>query len=78
MTTTFELLGLKKQDVKINNHNSHLTVYAEGKLPEMRKKGGYVVCDPWHRRISRSLQLPQGTMPVLSLLLNLDVALLLH
>lgn len=57
VTATFELPGLKKEDVSIEVHNNVLTVSGESKTFSEREKSGYAVCE---RRFERSLPLPQG------------------
>jgi len=60
VTATFELPGLKKEDVDINVQNGRLTVSAESKLSEEREEGGYAVRERRYGKLSRTLQLPQG------------------
>ncbi|KAJ7470396.1 HSP20-like chaperone [Mycena latifolia] len=50
VTATFELPGIKKEDVQIDVHNGRLSIAAESKISESHGK----------RRIARTLQLPQG------------------
>ncbi|KAJ3504176.1 hypothetical protein NMY22_g438 [Coprinellus aureogranulatus] len=60
VTATFELPGLKKEDVNIDVHNGRLTVSAESKVSSEREESGYAVRERRYGKISRTLQLPQG------------------
>ncbi|KAH9857290.1 HSP20-like chaperone [Lenzites betulinus] len=60
ITATFELPGLKKEDVNIDVHNNVLTVSGETKLTEERNENGYVVKERRYGKFSRSLPVPQG------------------
>ncbi len=60
MTATFELPGLKKEDVNIDVHNNVLTVSGESKVSSERDENGYVVRERRFGRFERSLPLPQG------------------
>ncbi|KAF5381050.1 hypothetical protein D9615_004036 [Tricholomella constricta] len=60
VTATFELPGLKKEDVNIEHQNGRLTISAETKLSEEYEKSGYAVRERRFGKVSRTLQLPQG------------------
>ena len=60
VTATFELPGLKKEDISIDVHNGRLTVSAESKLSSEHNENGYAVRERRYGKLSRTLQLPQG------------------
>ncbi|KDR81701.1 hypothetical protein GALMADRAFT_89952 [Galerina marginata CBS 339.88] len=60
VTATFELPGLKKQDVQIDVNNNRLTISGETKLSDDHEEGGYAVRERRYGKFSRTLQLPQG------------------
>jgi HSP20 family protein len=60
VTATFELPGLKKEEISIDVHNGRLTVSAESKLSSEHDENGYAVRERRFGRLSRTLQLPQG------------------
>ncbi|GBE77668.1 Heat shock protein [Sparassis crispa] len=60
VTVTFELPGLKKEDVDISVQNNMLTVSGEPRLSSEREEGGYSVCERRYGKFSRSLSLPRG------------------
>ena len=60
VTATFELPGLKKEDVNIDVHNNLLTVSGESKAETERNEDGYAVRERRYGRFSRSLPIPQG------------------
>ncbi|KAG6856705.1 hypothetical protein H0H87_001494 [Tephrocybe sp. NHM501043] len=60
VTATFELPGLKKEDVSIDVHNGRLTVSGESRVSSDRDEGGYSIRERRFGKFSRSLQLPQG------------------
>ncbi|KAI0318972.1 HSP20-like chaperone [Amylostereum chailletii] len=60
VTATFELPGLKKEDVDIDVHNDVLTVAGESKIDSERNEDGYAVRERRFGRFSRSVPLPQG------------------
>ncbi|TFK26303.1 small heat shock protein [Coprinopsis marcescibilis] len=60
VTATFELPGLKKEDVGIDVHNGRLTVNAESTISSNHEEGGYAVRERRFGKISRTLQLPTG------------------
>ena len=57
---TFELPGLKKEDVNIDVHNNRLTISGETKISTERDENGYAVRERRYGKFSRSLALPQG------------------
>lgn len=61
VTATFELPGVKKEDVQIEFHNGRLTVGAESRISEERKGEGYAIRERRFGKWSRTLQLPTGT-----------------
>ncbi|KAG5653840.1 hypothetical protein H0H81_010113 [Sphagnurus paluster] len=60
VTATFELPGMKKDDVQIDLHNGRLTVSGESKMSSDRHEGGYAVRERHYGKFSRTLQLPEG------------------
>ena len=60
VTATFELPGLKKEDVSIDVHNSRLTISGESKISTEHNEQGYAIRERKFGRFSRTLQLPQG------------------
>ena len=58
---TFELLGLKKEDVNIDVNHDILTISGEAKAAEDKDENGYAVKERRYGRIERSVLLPQGT-----------------
>ncbi|KAF8077858.1 HSP20-like chaperone [Lyophyllum atratum] len=60
VTATFELPGLKKDDVNIDVHNGRLTVTGESKKEEDKDENGYAVRERRYGKFSRTLQLPEG------------------
>lgn len=61
VTATFELPGLKKEDVTIDIHNNVLTVSGESKQSSEHDESGYVVRERRYGKFSRSISLLQGT-----------------
>ncbi|KAF9454581.1 small heat shock protein [Macrolepiota fuliginosa MF-IS2] len=59
VTATFELPGLKKEDVEIELQNNRLTISGESTASE-HDQGGYVVRERRFGKFSRTLQLPAG------------------
>ena len=57
---TFELPGLKKEDVNIDVHNNLLTISGESKVSSDRDENGYAVRERRFGKFSRSLPVPQG------------------
>jgi len=60
VTATFELPGLRKEDVSIDVHNNILTVTGETKETTQRTEEGYSLRERRYGKFSRSLSLPQG------------------
>ncbi|KXN86919.1 Heat shock protein 16 [Leucoagaricus sp. SymC.cos] len=60
VTASFELPGLKKEDVNIDVHNNRLTVSGESKMSKEYDEHGWAVCERRFGKFSRTLQLPQG------------------
>ncbi|MCL6358424.1 Hsp20/alpha crystallin family protein, partial [Pectobacterium parmentieri] len=60
VTATFELPGLKKDDVNIDVNDGRLTVSAEAKTSSERDEGGYAIRERSSGKLSRTLQLPAG------------------
>jgi len=60
VTATFELPGLKKEDVNIDVQNGRLTISAESKMAENREESGYAVRERRYGKLQRTLQLPEG------------------
>jgi HSP20 family protein len=60
VTATFELPGIKQQDVNVEVHGNRLTVSGESKRSENYEKGGYAVQERLYGKFSRTLQIPQG------------------
>jgi len=63
VTATFELPGLKKEDVSIDVHNNRLIVSGETKSEKDVDHSGYVVRERRSGKFSRTLPLPAGTQP---------------
>ncbi|KAJ3565005.1 hypothetical protein NP233_g7913 [Leucocoprinus birnbaumii] len=60
VTASFELPGLKKDDVHIDVHNNRLTVSGESQINKDYDERGWAVCERRFGKFSRTLQLPQG------------------
>lgn len=60
VTATFELPGLKKEDVSIDVRDNMLTISGESKLSNERDENGYAVRERRYGKFVRSLPLPQG------------------
>ncbi|KAH6910203.1 small heat shock protein [Coprinopsis sp. MPI-PUGE-AT-0042] len=60
VTATFELPGLKKEDVSLDVRNDRLTVSAESKVSNDHDVNGYAVRERRYGKISRTLQMPGG------------------
>jgi len=60
VTATFELPGLKKEDIHLEIQNGRLSVSAESKISQDYEEGGYAVRERRYGKFSRILQLPQG------------------
>jgi len=60
VTATFELPGLKKEDVNIDVHDGRLTISAETTINSENNEDGYAVRERRYGKFSRTLRLPQG------------------
>ncbi|KAG2031908.1 small heat shock protein [Suillus americanus] len=60
VTATFELPGIKQQDVNVEVHGNRLTISGESKRSENFEKGGYALQERSYGKFSRTLQIPQG------------------
>jgi HSP20 family protein len=60
VTATFELPGLKKEDVHIDYHNGRLTIGGETKSVSESDSRGYAVRERRYGKFRRTLQLPEG------------------
>ncbi|KAJ3518085.1 hypothetical protein NLJ89_g113 [Agrocybe chaxingu] len=60
VTTTFEFLGVSKNNINIDVHNNHLTVSAEMKQSTEHEENRYAVHEHCFGKFSHTLQLPQG------------------
>ena len=60
VTATFELPGMKKEDVSIDIHNGRLSVSGEMKMSSEHEEGGYAIRERKYGKFSRVLQLPHG------------------
>ena len=61
VTATFELPGLKKEDVNIDIQNNVLTISGEVKQASERNQEGYAVRERRFGRFQRSIPLSEGT-----------------
>ena len=61
VTATFELPGLKKEDVSIEIHNNRLVVSGETTFSKDTNEDGYIVKQRRRGKFSRMVPLPQGT-----------------
>jgi HSP20 family protein len=61
VTATFDLPGLRKEDVAIDIHNNVLSVSGETKESSEREEEGYALRERRYGKFTRSLSLPQGT-----------------
>ncbi|KAI0033598.1 HSP20-like chaperone [Vararia minispora EC-137] len=60
VTATFELPGLKKEDVQIDIQDNVLSVAGEIKSDAEKEENGYAVRERRFGRFSRSIPMPQG------------------
>ncbi|KAJ7194528.1 HSP20-like chaperone [Mycena pura] len=60
VTATFELPGIKKEDVYIETLPGRLRVSAESKMSEEYNKEGHVIRERRFGKYARTLQIPQG------------------
>ena len=70
VTATFELPGLKKEDVKIDVHNDRLLVSGETSTTNENHDKGYTVRERSFGKFSRSIALPQGVKVRMAISLN--------
>ncbi|KAF8522885.1 small heat shock protein [Hysterangium stoloniferum] len=63
MTATFELPGMKKEDVTIDVHNNHLMVSGQSTFSNDLEKDGYSIRERRFGKFSRTIPLPAGTKP---------------
>jgi len=61
VTATFDLPGLKSEDVTIDVHHNRVTVSGESTTSNDREEDGYAVRERHYGKFSRTLQLPFGT-----------------
>lgn len=61
VSASFELPGMKKEDVAIDVHNNLLTVSGETKTSSEHEEQGYAVRERRYGKFSRSIPLPDGT-----------------
>ena len=60
VTATFELPGLKKEDVTIDIQNNVLTISGESRLSAERNEQGYAVRERRYGKFARSIPLSEG------------------
>ncbi len=60
VTATFEMPGMKKEDVIIEVHNGRLSVTGETKSSSEHDEAGYAVKERRFGKFTRTLQLPDG------------------
>ncbi|KAG1804773.1 small heat shock protein [Suillus plorans] len=60
VTATFELPGIKQQDVDVEVHGNRLTISGESKRSDNYDQGSYAVQERSYGKFSRTLQIPQG------------------
>ncbi|KAF8649624.1 hypothetical protein AX16_005713 [Volvariella volvacea WC 439] len=60
VTATFELPGMKKEDIAIDLHDGRLTISGENEISSEYEENGYTVRERRFGKFSRTLQLPQG------------------
>lgn len=60
VTATFELPGLKKEDVNIDVHDGRLVISGETKSTVDKEEGGYAIKERKYGKFSRTLRLPEG------------------
>ncbi|KAF8550094.1 small heat shock protein [Imleria badia] len=61
VTATFELPGLKSEDVTIDIHHNRLTVSGESATSDSHEENRYAVRERRYGKFSRTLQVPFGT-----------------
>ncbi|KAF7310431.1 SHSP domain-containing protein [Mycena chlorophos] len=72
VTATFELPGVKKEDVHIETLPGRLRVSAESKISEDHEEDGYAVRERRFGKFSRTLQVPQGIKANLCLFFSIN------
>ncbi|KAJ6584878.1 HSP20-like chaperone [Mycena capillaripes] len=60
VTATFELPGIKEEDVQIETLPGRLRVSAESKISEEHNRDGYAIRERRFGKFARTLQIPQG------------------
>ncbi|KAJ3795472.1 HSP20-like chaperone [Lentinula aff. detonsa] len=60
VTATFELPGLRKEDVNVDVHDGRLTISGETKPSSEHREEGYAVRERKSGKFSRMLRLPRG------------------
>ncbi|KAJ6625333.1 HSP20-like chaperone [Mycena sp. CBHHK59/15] len=60
VTATFELPGVRKEDVQIEAHYGRLCASAESRISDKHAREGYARRERRFGRYARTLQLPQG------------------
>ncbi|KAF8510707.1 HSP20-like chaperone [Gautieria morchelliformis] len=63
MTATFELPGMKKEDINIDVHNNRLVVSGQSNISDELNQDGYAVRERRYGKFSRTLPLPPGIKP---------------
>ena len=63
VVATFELPGMKKEDVAIDVHHDHITISGETNTSSDTKNGNYTVRERSYGKFSRSVNLPKGVKP---------------
>ncbi|KIJ65122.1 hypothetical protein HYDPIDRAFT_88868 [Hydnomerulius pinastri MD-312] len=61
ITATFDLPGMKREDVTVDVHHDHLIISGEINVSQKRDEGGYAVRERSCGKFSRTLALPPGT-----------------
>lgn len=60
-TASFDLPGVKPDEVNIDVHQDRLTISGETSTTQQRDESGYTVRERSWGKFSRTLMLPQGT-----------------
>lgn len=60
IAATFELPGVRKEDIHVDVHNGRLSISGESRAESEHEKDGYLVRERRFGKFARSLQLPQG------------------
>ena len=60
VVATFELPGMRKEDISIDVQNNVLTVAGESKVSSDREERGFQVRERRFGKFARSLAMPQG------------------